>query len=619
MTMSQQTSAPTSANLTPSSPNLGHPPPPLSFISSRITDIASEDGGSPISQPPWAQSSQSRRGPPPTRSSIISQANQGANRPQSSASRMSRTHVPSLASHAFFRPMSSQRLQAQRSGRRLTNHAQVISTEDGQSDMGSHPRNSFISTTTARQGLVPYENELPPPSRGTEFTDPVIIDRTTTASPTGNTTVRSMGDSVRLLHDRTQRAAPQQLNLGDSYRTDGAQEQPQRSPLSFRSGFLKPNNPQDDRDPRGHERLSSAASTPHKVEGGRPNADLGRNYEYFPGNTIFFAGGRLQNTRDRPVNIATGLLILLPTGLFYGYSGPWLWRHISPAIPIVFAYLFFTCFSSFLHASLVDPGIYPRNLHQMPPDPDEDPLTLGPPMTDRVKVKSEHASGITYVPVKYCRTCNIWRPPRCYHCRVCDNCVETLDHHCVWLNNCVGRRNYRYFFSFIGFATILALFLLGASLTHILVYRTREGITFRESIDRWRVPFAMVIYGALAALYPASLWGYHFFLMGRGETTREYLLSKKLRKAVRYRPYSQGNFLKNWIAVLGRPRPPTYLEFKKPYIQGDQRLAPTKRKMWRRDVEAQSGEIEMHTMSARQQSFEGPAGRGTLPGVQPTS
>lgn len=248
-----------------------------------------------------------------------------------------------------------------------------------------------------------------------------------------------------------------------------------------------------------------------------------------------------------------------------------------------------------------------------PSDPSEDPLTLGPATNDWVMVKLATSDMAAMdVPVKYCKTCNLWRPPRCYHCRTCDNCIETLDHHCVWLNNCVGRRNYRYFFAFVSSATICSIFLLGASLTHVLLYQDREGITFRQSIDKWRVPFAMVIYGALALPYPAALWGYHLFLVGRGETTREYLNSHKFKKADRHRPFTQGNFLKNWVSVLGRPRPPSYVQFKMPYVEGDQRFATEKVKHRRRDLEAQTGEMELYSVNGTQPTFEGPSGRGPL-------
>ncbi|EER24403.1 Eukaryotic peptide chain release factor GTP-binding subunit [Coccidioides posadasii str. Silveira] len=610
----------------PLSPNISARP--VSYISSHITDIQSEDGDPrPRSPPTRSYRSSSRRGPP-ARHSLSAASNPGNGPPPSGGSRISRTHVPSLTSHAFFRPMSSQRLQMQRSGRPPTATTQGFSSEDGQSDIANPARRSLISNSTGLPGLSGLDYEIPPPSRGTEFTDPVFLDRgTSTASPTGNTTVRSGGDSVRLLHDRSRGTAPTHLNLGNNFKQGVSQDPPQRSPLSFRSGFLKTSKGEHPERPdsRDHERLSSAASSPVsnvlKSEKPAPKGNLGKNYEYFTGNTIFFWGGRFQNARDRPVNIATGIFVVLPGALFFGYSAPWLWHNLSPAIPIVFAYVFFLCVSSFLHASLVNPGIYPRNLHIFPPtNPAEDPLTLGPPTNDWVMVKLATSDMAAMdVPVKYCKTCNLWRPPRCYHCRTCDNCIETLDHHCVWLNNCVGRRNYRYFFSFVSSATICALFLLGASLTHILVYQSREGITFKQSIDKWRVPFAMVLYGALAFPYPAALWCYHLFLVGRGETTREYLNSQKFKKADRHRPFTQGNFLKNWIAVLGRPRPPSYVEFKKPYVEGDQRFATQKVKHRRRDLEAQNGDLEMSRVKGAPPTFEGPSGRGPLRNTQQAS
>ena len=218
--------------------------------------------------------------------------------------------------------------------------------------------------------------------------------------------------------------------------------------------------------------------------------------------------------------------------------------------------------------------ILPRNLHPLPlPENFDDPLTLELPTTQWITIKSAGTpNGAMDVPTKYCKTCNIWRPPRCHHCRICDSCMETQDHHCVWINNCVGRRNYRYFFTFVSSGTLLGIFLMFASLGHCLRYQTEQRISFSDSIHKWRVPFAMFIYGLLATPYPACLWSYHLWLIARGETTREYLNSHKFLKNDRHRPFTQTSAFQNWLVVLLRPRPPTYLRFKQKYEEGDQRF-----------------------------------------------
>lgn len=207
------------------------------------------------------------------------------------------------------------------------------------------------------------------------------------------------------------------------------------------------------------------------------------------------------------------------------------------------------------------------------------------------------------VPVKHCKTCNIWRPPRSHHCRLCDNCIETHDHHCVWLNNCVGKRNYRYFFTFISSATLLAALLLGSSLTQILTYMNQEGISFGQAIDHFRGPFALVILGFLAFCYPASLVGYHIFLMARGETTREHMYSRKFPKKERYRPFNQGSMWRNIVAVLCRPRSPAYYKFKAKYQYGDQRLGSSRNAATDgQDIQ----DMELSTVQSTARGFQGP-------------
>ncbi|KAF4984420.1 hypothetical protein FZEAL_383 [Fusarium zealandicum] len=640
-------------------------PGPPSIISSRMTDIASEDGDDldahqqrmslprsvdVASRPDTAQTGVSSKGTwqgQALRKTYVSgvAAKRGSvgSSTAGSASQTpalsSRSHVPSLTSHAFFRPMSSQKLQAQRGGphRPLTMSQQSPTSpvspssptfdNHGAEVAGSQTRQSIISNPISQlqHATSDDENMRPPPSRGTEMTEQETLDRiTANTSPShGHYPAGSLTDSVRPLQGKfDQRPTHHSIVIDKSYKDLTNLPSPIKSPRSFRSSFLMPGRSDQgqqsrNRSTEGAEKLSSSASSPrlrpvdsqaqqHPRVPQKPSqkSDLGRVHQYFEGNTVFCLGGRWQNTRERPVNIATGVFVVIPCALFFGFEAPWLWENISPAVPIIFAYLAYICFSSFIHASVSDPGILPRNLHRFPPvDEDDDPLQLSPPTTDWTLIKSaESATAAMEVPVKHCRTCNIWRPPRAHHCRLCDNCIETHDHHCVWLNNCVGKRNYRYFFTFVTSATFLSAYLIGTSLAQILIYKSREGISFGQAIDHFRVPFALVFLGIITFLYPAALMGYHIFLMARGETTREYMNSHKFIKKERFRAFSQANIIKNFIVVLCRPRQPTYYRFKTHYQEGDQRLGI------RRDKRPRSSSqgLEMHDVKPSAPSFQGP-------------
>lgn len=343
-----------------------------------ITGPAGESGLPPsrpttsatgVSSNTWTQANAARKGLHPPSHGAPSVGSAGTSRPPTAGSK---THVPSLTSHAFYKPMSSQRLQAQRSQRTIS--------------VGR--RQPFGDQPPLPNQANPSQDAGPPPkSRDTDATD--FGDRASAnPSPDVAETVRSQGESIAPLRKPS---GLQQLNIekGNRNGSNSPGQTPTKSPRSFRSSFILPSRRRSRtssvRQPAsGHEKLSSTASSPHvptsAESAGPPTKEvikpqqqqqqqkrLGRNYEYFTGNTVFCWGGRLQNTRDRPINIATGILAVLPAGLFFGYSGPWLWLHVSPAIPILFAYIFLICVSSFFHASVSDPGILPRNLHPHPP------------------------------------------------------------------------------------------------------------------------------------------------------------------------------------------------------------------------------------------------------------
>ncbi|KAF2861469.1 zf-DHHC-domain-containing protein [Piedraia hortae CBS 480.64] len=476
----------------------------------------------------------------------------------------SQTHVPSLAAQAVFHPMNSQKAQPQRQPSPTT-------IKRCSEDSGAQNRRSVASVYTLRADHA---------EQGPGRQSPPL------AAGAGEVRRADVSESTMPLNQ----SKPQHWKPHTAVSPNPA------SPKSLRTSLRL------DQHSGRHEMVNSAVSTPKTAE--RPffppaAAGAGKNYEYFAGNMLFFVEGRCLNTKAKPLNTLTLVLMLLPVALFCVFSAPWLWHHVSPALPIIFAYFSYICLSSFLHAAFSDPGILPRNIHIQPITPAEarDPLALGPPTTDWVLIrtftrKHPHSEeGLSSppameVPTKYCTTCMIWRPPRAHHCRICDACIDTQDHHCVWLNNCVGRRNYRYFLTFVGSTALLCLLLLAFSITHIILYAMNAHLSFSTAVFNGRVQervaFAMFVYGVLALPYPGSLFLYHIFLMARGETTREYLNSQKFLQAERHRPFAMEGKLWSILAAIGRPRPMSFLQFKKRYEMGDQRLGFTERKKVRK-------------------------------------
>ncbi|KAF8965005.1 Eukaryotic peptide chain release factor GTP-binding subunit [Entomortierella lignicola] len=102
-----------------------------------------------------------------------------------------------------------------------------------------------------------------------------------------------------------------------------------------------------------------------------------RNYKVFPGRNAFFFGGRIMTSHDFPAFIFAVMLVLIPTGLFHGFSSSYLWHRLSPAVPIIQAYVFIVAFSSMLKTSWTDPGVIPRGIDGDPPiDPPLEPNTF---------------------------------------------------------------------------------------------------------------------------------------------------------------------------------------------------------------------------------------------------
>ena len=221
--------------------------------------------------------------------------------------------------------MSSQRLQAQRAGR-SSSTVPASSGNDGYSDAASNTnRHSIGSSPPLPEGMVlGQDHDLPPRSRDTETTQPDTHDRGTgKTSPSAYGTVRSATESVTPLQGRTGDGSALQKDYL-SGTGDGAVRQ-KSPPKSFRPSFLLPSRASAPKrvSVPDHDGSSSTTSSPH-LGSIKPTPDvrahIGKNHQYFSGNTVFCWGGRLQNTRHRPINIATGLFVFIPGVLFLAYS-----------------------------------------------------------------------------------------------------------------------------------------------------------------------------------------------------------------------------------------------------------------------------------------------------------
>ena len=61
--------------------------------------------------------------------------------------------------------------------------------------------------------------------------------------------------------------------------------------------------------------------------------------------------------------------------------------------------------------------------------------------------------------MKYCRTCQIYRPARTSHCPETGRCVAKFDHYCPAISSAIGVRNYKYYIHFLFYTSLLTIYL----------------------------------------------------------------------------------------------------------------------------------------------------------------
>ncbi|KAH7292242.1 hypothetical protein KP509_29G058700 [Ceratopteris richardii] len=121
---------------------------------------------------------------------------------------------------------------------------------------------------------------------------------------------------------------------------------------------------------------------------------------------------------------------------------------------------------------LTDPGHVPQSwTPSMAEDPEAEVLPLastGQPVAGNNSTTFVHS--LPNSKVRFCKKCNLFKPPRCHHCSVCGRCVLKMDHHCVWVVNCVGARNYKFFLLFLVYTFLETTLVTLALLPHFIAF-----------------------------------------------------------------------------------------------------------------------------------------------------
>lgn len=320
-------------------------------------------------------------------------------------------------------------------------------------------------------------------------------------------------------------------------------------------------------DERPHHRFITSSSSPIHLPrtpcmpltpgGGISHRDsTGKsNTRHIPtARTQPYCGGKCVTTPDTRLALGTLILMIFPSVVFDGWTAPWICVHwpIGWAFALFAIALQFAVFGLFFDTAFSDPGIIPRMT-----TPINDPTSkiwhqhttpVNPPKHQDITIQGH------LFKMKYCVSCNLYRPPRCVHCSICDNCVDKFDHHCPWVGNCVGRRNYRSFFLFVvTTSTFITVMLISCPIKFVQCLQHQQ-VDLRQAFARiWGEAWdaaVLTIYCFALLWFVLGLTGYHLYLISTNQTTYEQIkgfFDEKLN------PWDRG-CLSNLLELLLRSR-----------------------------------------------------------------
>lgn len=183
--------------------------------------------------------------------------------------------------------------------------------------------------------------------------------------------------------------------------------------------------------------------------------------------------------------------------------------------------------------------------------------------------------------VRYCRTCQRYKPPRSHHCKDCGICTLKMDHHCPWVGTCVGHHNHKYFLNFIIITafglTYAMLAYLARILGIILKYHSNVSKGLLGLPEPLHILILIGINVCVMLMVLIGLWILSIYQVSlitvNCTTIEEFEYAVAKRRAYRlgepYHWYYNVGWRRNLAEVFGSKRPLDWFAVWKPPRNGD--------------------------------------------------
>ena len=124
---------------------------------------------------------------------------------------------------------------------------------------------------------------------------------------------------------------------------------------------------------------------------------------------------------------------------------------------------------------------------------------------------------------RWCKKCDLPKPPLSHHCSICNRCVLHMDHHCPWMATCIGFKNLQHFLRYLAWMVIGCCYSAFIYINH-LVYLLKGSYGSQDlarMIQNQPVICTLAFVCIVIGLAVLGLLAFNVYLVAQGSGTVE--------------------------------------------------------------------------------------------------